>query len=208
MDAYKYQLGTLCLLLLPLSVAGQEWSKQDSLRLQQTLNSEQEIRINKVFVKKTEQNMLYHTKPFVDFDPTLPTLKSTIISPKLPFHTHNIFRQTNSTFLPTYSRLKINKNITLHSKSNFSESSNHFHIQTQMDYKLSKKWFLSIYGKQNLDTRRYRGLSSEAIPTTLGSDIVLKIGKGWKLKTSVQYQYNTIQKRWEWVPQICISYEW
>ena len=51
-----------------------------------------------------------------------------------------------------------------------------------MDYKLSKKWFLSIYGKQNLDTRRYRGLSSEAIPTTLGSDIVLKIGKGWKLK--------------------------
>ena len=47
MDAYKYQLGTLCLLLLPLSVAGQEWNKQDSLRLQQTLNSEQEIRINK-----------------------------------------------------------------------------------------------------------------------------------------------------------------
>ena len=85
MDAYKYQLGTLCLLLLPLSVAGQEWSKQDSLRLQQTLNSEQEIRINKVFVKKTEQNMLYHTKPFVDFDPTLPILKSTIISPNYLF---------------------------------------------------------------------------------------------------------------------------
>ena len=63
-----------------------------------------------------------------------------------------------------------------------------------MDYKLSKKWFLSIYGKQNLDTRKYRGLSSEAIPTTLGSDIVLKVGKGWKLKTGVQYQYNTIQK--------------
>ena len=50
--------------------------------------------------------------------------------------------------------------------------------------------------------------AQEAIPTTLGSDIVLKVGKGWKLKTGVQYQYNTIQKRWEWVPQICISYEW
>lgn len=135
MDAYKYQLGTLCLLLLPLSVAGQEWSKQDSLRLQQTLNSEQEIRINKVFVKKTEQNMLYHTKPFVDFDPTLPILKSTIISPKLPFHTHNIFRQTNSTFLPTYSRLKINKNITLHSKSTLVK------VQTTFISKL--KWIIS-----------------------------------------------------------------
>ena len=81
MNVYKYRLSTLCLILLPLSVTGQEWSKQDSLRLQQALNSEQEIRINKEFVKKTEQNMLYHTKPFVDFDPTLPTLKSTIISP-------------------------------------------------------------------------------------------------------------------------------
>ena len=65
MDVYKYQLGTLCLLLLPLSVAGQEWSKQDSLRLQQTLNSEQEIRINKEFVKKTEQNMLYQDRKSV-----------------------------------------------------------------------------------------------------------------------------------------------
>ena len=74
MNVYKYRLSTLCLILLPLSVTGQEWSKQDSLRLQQALNSEQEIRINKEFVKKTEQNMLYHTKPFVDFDPTLPTL--------------------------------------------------------------------------------------------------------------------------------------
>ena len=68
MDVYKYRLSTLCLILLPLSVTGQEWSKQDSLRLQQALNSEQEIRFNKEFVKKTEQNMLYHTKPFVDFD--------------------------------------------------------------------------------------------------------------------------------------------
>ena len=47
MDICKYQLGTLCLLLLPLSVAGQEWSKQDSLRLQQLLKSDQEININR-----------------------------------------------------------------------------------------------------------------------------------------------------------------
>lgn len=99
MDVYKYQLGTLCLLLLPLSVAGQEWSKQDSLRLQQTLNSEQEIRINKEFVKKTEQNMLYHTKSFVDFDPTLPTLKSTIISLKLPF---TLITSFDRLILPSY----------------------------------------------------------------------------------------------------------
>lgn len=121
MDICKYQLGTLCLLLLPLSVAGQEWSKQDSLRLQQLLKSDQEININRKFVEKTEQNMLYHTKSFVDFDPTLPALKSPIMSPKLSLYTHHVFRRTNSVFLPTYSWFKIHKNITLHSKSNFGE---------------------------------------------------------------------------------------
>ena len=90
MDICKYQLGTLCLLLLPLSVAGQEWSKQDSLRLQQLLKSDQEININRKFVEKTEQNMLYHTKSFVDFDPTLPALKSPIMSPKLSLYTHHV----------------------------------------------------------------------------------------------------------------------
>lgn len=209
MDICKYHLGTLCLLLLPLSVAGQEWSKQDSLRLQQLLKSDQEININRKFIEKTEQNMLYHTKSFVDFDPTLPILRSPIVSPKLSLYTtHHIFRQANSVFLPTYSWIKIHKNMTLESKSNFGEKSDHFHIHTQMNYRLSKKWSLSIYGEQNLDTRRYRGLSSEVIPTTLGSNLVFKIGKGWKLKTSVQYQYNIIQKRWEWVPQVSISYEW
>lgn len=84
----------------------------------------------------------------------------------------------------------------------------HFHVEAQMDYSISKKWSLSIYGEQNLDARRYRGLSSEVIPTTLGSNIILKINKGWKLKTDVRYQYNTIRKKWEWVPQVSISYEW
>mgnify|MGYP001157768598 FL=1 len=208
MDICKYQLGTLCLLLLPLSVAGQEWSKQDSLRLQQLLKSDQEININRKFVEKTEQNMLYHTKSFVDFDPTLPALKSPIMSPKLSLYTYHVFRRTNSVFLPTYSWFKIHKNITLHSKSNFGENPDHFHVEVQMDYSISKKWSLSIYGEQNLDARRYRGLSSEVIPTTLGSNIILKINKGWKLKTDVRYQYNTIRKKWEWVPQVSISYEW
>ncbi|KAA3934810.1 DUF4858 domain-containing protein, partial [Bacteroides ovatus] len=24
----------------------------------------------------------------------------------------------------------------------------------------------------------------------------------------VQYQYNVLRKRWEWIPQISVSYEW
>ena len=120
MDIRKYQLNILCLLLFPLSAAGQEWSKQDSLRLQQMLESDQEIKINRKLIEKVEQNM-YSRKPFVDFDPTLPTLKSSMIFSKPSIRTYQTFLKPGSTFLPTYSWLRINKNLVLHSKSNFAE---------------------------------------------------------------------------------------
>ena len=207
MDIRKYQLNILCLLLFPLSAAGQEWSKQDSLRLQQMLESDQEIKINRKLIEKVEQKM-YFRKPFVDFDPTLPTLKSSTIFSKPSIHPYKMFQKPGSTFLPTYSWLRINKNLILHSKSDFAENSNHFHIQSQMEYKLSFRWSLDIYGSQNLDTRRYRGLPSEVEPTKLGSNVVFKINKNWKIKTGMQYQYNAIRKRWEWIPQVSVSYEW
>ena len=207
MDIRKYQLNILCLLLFPLSAAGQEWSKQDSLRLQQMLESDQEIKINRKLIEKVEQKM-YSRKPFVDFDPTLPTLKSSTIFSKPSIHPYKMFQKPGSTFLPTYSWLRINKNLILHSKSDFAENSNHFHIQSLKENKLSSRWSRDIYGSQNLDTRRSRGLPSEVEPTKLGSNVVFKINKNWKIKTGMQYQYNAIRKRWEWIPQVSVSYEW
>lgn len=198
----------LCLSLLSLSVAGQEWSKQDSLKLLQILNSEQEIKINRELIEATEQGT-YSPKPFTDFDLTLPTIKPSTIFSKPSINTNNIpCKPSASTFLPTYFWLRINKNLILHSKSNFSEKTTNFHIQTLIEYKFSKKWSLNIYGTQNLDTRKHRGLPSEVEPTQLGSDIVLRINKNWKIKTGMQYQYNTLRKRWEWIPQASVSYEW
>ena len=74
--------------------------------------------INRKFIEKVEQNM-YSRKPFVDFDPTLPTLKSSMIFSKPSIRTYQTFLKPGSTFLPTYSWLRINKNLVLHSKSNF-----------------------------------------------------------------------------------------
>ena len=207
MGIRKYQLNILCLLLFPLSATGQEWSKQDSLRLQQMLESDQEIKKNRKLIEKIEQKM-YSRKPFVDFDPTLPTLKSSTIFSKPSIHPYKMFQKPGSTFLPTYSLMRINKDLILHSKSNFAESSSHFHIQTLIEYKFSKKWSLNIYGSQNLNTRRYRRLPSEVEPTQLGGNVVLKINKNWKIKTGMQYQYNALRKRWEWIPQVSVSYEW
>lgn len=207
MDTRKYQLMILCLSLLPLSVAGQEWSKQDSLRLQQMLDSKQEIKINRKLIENAEQN-IFPKKSFMDFDLTLPTIKNSAIFSKPSINTYNILHKSASTFLPTYSLMRINKNLILHSKSNFAENPNNFHIQTLIEYKFSKKWSLNIYGTQNLDTRKHRGLPSEVEPIQLGSNIVLKINKNWKIKTGMQYQYNALRKRWEWIPQVSVSYEW
>lgn len=64
MDIRKYQLNILCLLLFPLSAAGQEWNQQDSLKLQQMLESDQEININRKFIEKDGNGYLklaFHT---------------------------------------------------------------------------------------------------------------------------------------------------
>lgn len=207
MDIRKYQLNILCLSLLPLSVAGQEWSRQDSLKLQQILESDQEIRINKKLVDKVKQDM-YFPKVSVDFDPTLPAFQPSTLSPNPPINTYRTFRRRNSIFLPTYSWQRVNKNLILHSKNTFAQSPNYFHIQSQAEYNFSSKWSLNLYGSHTLDNRRYRGLPSEIEPIKLGSEVVLKINKNCKIKTGIQYQYNAIRKKWEWIPQVGMSYEW
>lgn len=208
MDIYKYQLSTLCFLLLPLSIAGQEWSKQDSLRLKNLLESDQEVNINKGFVDQVEQGMSKGNKSFMDFDSELPTIKSPMAFPKFTFNANNLIRQSSSILSPNYSLFKINKNFTLHSRSNFAKSSDYFHIQTTMEYKFSKRWSLSMYGTQNLDMRQYRGLPSEIEPTQLGSNVVFKVNKYWSIKTGIQFQHNIIRKKWEWIPQVSVSFEW
>lgn len=208
MDIYKYQLSILCFLLLPLSIAGQEWSKQDSLRLKHILESDQEVIINKGFVDQVEQGILKGNKFYMDFDTKLPIIKSPMVFPEFSFNARNIIQQSSSIFLPNYSLFKINKKLTLHSRSNFAKSSDYFHIQTTMEYKFSKRWSLNMYGTQNLDMRKYRGLPSEIEPTQLGSDVVYKVNKNWSIKTGMQFQHNTIRKKWEWIPQVSVSFEW
>lgn len=207
MNHRKCKFIILCL-LLPTFVTAQEWSQTDSLKLKKLLESDQEIIINKNIIEMLGHEF-HQSRSYVDFDTTLPTLKPAS-SNLLRFSTNikTDFYLSNSTFLPTYSWQKLNKNLYLKSKSNFSKTSTYFHIHTIMEYHLSNKWTLSIYGMQNLNNRRYRGLPSEVIPTEVGSNISFKLNKHWKIKTGIQYQHNMILKKWEWIPQCNITYSW
>lgn len=208
MDIRKRLLGISCILsLFPSSVIGQEWNIQDSLKLQQILKSDQEIIINKSVVKKAEQNIL-RTKMFANFDPALPTLKSPYSFRRQYINSNILFQQSISNLSPTCSWLRINKKFFLQSNSNYAENSNHFHIQTQMEYKLTKRWCLNTYAIQNIDFRKYQGLPNEITPTVFSGNIVFNVNKHCKIKTGILYQYNAIRKKWEWIPQASIVYEW
>lgn len=208
MNHRKCKFIIICLLLSPISVTGQEWSSKDSLKLKKLLESDQEIIINKNVIEMIE-HVSHQSSSFVDFDPTLPVFKpsSTHIL-QFPANTKADFYLSNSTFLPTYSWQKLNKRLYLQSNSNFSKTSNYFHIQTIMEYRLSNKWSMNLYGMQNLNHRRYRGLPSEIIPTEFGGNVCFKLNMHWKIKTGIQYQHNMILRKWEWVPQCKITYSW
>ncbi|MDD3037169.1 DUF4858 domain-containing protein [Bacteroides sp.] len=207
MNLRKCKFIILCL-LLPAFITAQEWSLTDSLKLKKLLESDKEIIINKNRIEMLEREF-HQSRSYFEFDTTLPTLKPS--SSNLFRFSTNIktdFHLSNSTFLPTYSWQKLNKNLYFESKSNFSKTSNYFHIQTIMKYHLSPKWTLNIYGMQYLNNQRYRGFPSEVIPTEFGSNISFKLNKHWKIKTGIQYQHNMILKKWEWIPQCNITYSW
>ena len=207
MDTKQCLLTLLYISLLPLSANGQEWSKKDSLKLRQLLESDREIKINRKLVEEIE-SQTHQPQLITGFDPALPKVFPTFKKNLFPTLKKDFLPLLNSTFLPNYARMKLGKNVTLQSNSNFTDNKDNFHIQTNMEYKLSDKWSLNIYGTQNLDNRRYKGLPSEVEPTAFGTHISFKINKRWKIKTDMQYQYNAILKRWEFVPQTSITYEW
>lgn len=197
---------------LPLIAVGQEWSRQDSLRIKQLLQSEQEIHLNEKIVKEMGKKNISQ-KPLVDFDYTLPSLtvpqKGLGLSPTLPKRT---FPMPGTHFSPNYfsasqTWLKVNGHLNLHSNSNFGKTDHLFRIQSQIEYRLSPQWSFSIYGSRHLGTRRVRALPFDVTPTQIGSAFIFKPNKKWKIKGGMQYQYNAVQKRWEWVPQVCFSYE-
>ncbi len=193
MNHRKHKAIILYLLLLSMSISAQQWSPKDSLKLKKLLESDQEIIINKNTIETLEHEF-HQAKSYIDFGTTLPTLKPAS-SNLLRFST-NIKTDFISLIQPFYPLIH-GKNFYLRSKSNFSKMSNYFHMHTIMEYHLSNKWTLSIYGMQNLNNRRYRGLPSEAIPTEVGSNISFKLNKHWKIKTGIQYQHNMILKKWE-----------
>lgn len=69
---------------------------------------------------------------------------------------------------------------------------------TNISIPLTKKINFNIYGNYSLDKKRSVILPATFIPYKVGAGFSYEIGKYAIIKTQTNYQYNIIQKRWEW----------
>ena len=213
MDVNKQRLSALLLILLPIYVHAQEWSKSDSIRLKEMLQSDKEININREMLEFMEPYQ-YHQSYLPDYDNTLPKVEAPIDS----LHERLLIRgtykpQKSMLYSPNisttnYSLRAINSKMTLHSCNNFGKSTNHFQVHTTLNYRISPRWSMRLSGSQNLYTRKQKGLPSEVEPTSMNSSIVYKVNKHWEIKSGASFQHNTIQRKWEWRPEIGVSFRW
>ena len=70
--------------------------------------------------------------------------------------------------------------------------------KTNMTIPLNKKLHFSVYGSYTLDKKRSVILPVTSIPYKVGAGFSYEIGKHAIIKSQTNYQYNIIQKRWEW----------
>ena len=63
---------------------------------------------------------------------------------------------------------------------------------------LNKKLYFSVYGSYTLDKKRSVILPATAIPYSVGAGFSYSVGKNMVIGTQTNYQYNIVQKDWEW----------
>lgn len=68
----------------------------------------------------------------------------------------------------------------------------------EQSYPLNKKLHFSVYGSYTLDKKRSVILPATSIPYKVGAGFSYEIGKHAIIKSQTNYQYNIIQKKWEW----------
>ena len=63
---------------------------------------------------------------------------------------------------------------------------------------MGEKLYFNIYGNYTLDKNRSVVLPTTSIPYEVGTGFSYNISKHITIKSQTNYQYNLIQKKWEW----------
>lgn len=191
------------LVLRPVNAQAQSgWTKNDSVQLSKMLNGEISIRIDDGLKRELEQSIIGFpvkddNKRWNDFVLDV-DLKNDFskLSKSVDYNIlyYKGIRRSKSLMngSPRLKKLMINsrtdKNLPL------------IKIQqnTNITIPLNKKLHFSVYGSYILEKKRSVILPATSIPYKVGAGFSYEIGKYTSIKSQTNYQYNIIQKRWEW----------
>lgn len=77
-------------------------------------------------------------------------------------------------------------------------TANDFPNEVNMGYPLNDKWNFDLYGGYTQYKRNSVIIPPTAIPYTIGGGFSYNVGKNMFIGTQTDYQYNILQKKWEW----------
>ena len=186
------------------STASEEWTKEDSLPLSSFIGEDKPIQINPAARHELEQLFEQSMLPVQSDDSWKKFIKYTV--PKVHI------RPFKRMYLPAFSMSKT----MLSGKEllkNESLREGRFHLQsrwnadplkgtaqrtTHLDISLTRRLKFFVGGGYGVSQKHSPILPTFVSPYQLDAGFSYHINKSLQLKSGCTYQYNVIQKRWEW----------
>jgi hypothetical protein len=180
------------------------WTKNDSVRLSKMLDGEIPIHINDAFKKELEQSftgspMKNNSNKFNSFILGVKDENSLIKYPQSGFR--NLHIQYHLLLDSAYNKksecMAIRK---FRISSTIYTDNPNIKLQrsTNLSIPMGEKLYFNIYGNYTLDKNRSVVLPTTSIPYEVGTGFSYNISKHITIKSQTNYQYNLIQKKWEW----------
>lgn len=196
-------------LCLPLVMQGQEqnvWTQNDSLKLKKVLAGQAEIRINQKVLRELDRvfsspRRLFKFQsrsailPIKDFLFYRPNVFSKYHISIFKVNELNIWQ--DSLFMKVY--MLGNKQLFIKSQLDTGDPRVLIKRKTDIQFKFTDHLAYRVYGGYTIDKNRTVILPTTATPYYVGTGFSYSLNKKLQLKTGVEYQYNVVYKRWEWV---------
>lgn len=177
------------------------WTTNDSVRLAKMLNGEIPIHIDDAFKRELEQSFIGHPikddnkqwddfRVDIDFKPYFPNVVNigygTTFYNKLN-HSNNLWNG--------YLKYKI---LMINSRTDKNLPFIGVQQNTSIAIPLNNKLSFNLHGEYTQYKRNNVIIPPTAIPYSVGAGFSYNVGKNMIIGTQTNYQYNIIQKDWEW----------
>ena len=161
------------------------WTPNDSLKLKKMLEGKTEIQINKEALNELGKAFLPEKRLLNSHSAILP----------IKINGLNIWQDSLSMKIHLFS----NKQLFINSQLDTGDSRVLIKRHTDTHVGLTNRLEYHIYSGYTIDKKRTVVLPTTATQYYIGTGFSYNINRKLQLKTGIEYQYNIIYKRWEWV---------